>query len=202
MTKKDNPKKNENDDNQGARLGEISQKQFRTTTILAVLAIIAAIFAAGFGPYIADNIQRGQKTLNTAKLLYDDIDRMNWTLHSVNTIINNTPPNNLPIFKAPIYDENDVYYSIRPDLPLLDDRIARNVTIFYADMQYAETYRQLLKTELEGKSTFIWTQNISDAYDQFRWAISEANELRPQILNDSEKIYNIQKNPPNRFNRY
>lgn len=203
MNQSGKPKKTDKDENKGTgRVGDISQKQFWITTIIAVIAIIAAIFAAGFGPYYADTIQKEQKKVTTAKLLYDDIDRTNWTLNHLSKAISDAPSNGLPIIEAPIFNDNSVYYSTRPDLPLLDDRIARNITIFYADMEYAELYRQQLKTKVNSQASFNFTKDVSDAYDQFRWAVSEANDLRPLILDDMEKIYNIQKNPPNRFNRY
>jgi len=177
------------------------EKQFKITTIVAILAIIGAILAAGFGAYWGVTFQNDARKQTTAKLVYDDIDRMNWSLNHLSKMITEHP-NALPYIYTPVYEDNEIYYSSRFDIASLDDNVARNISIFYTDMRYAETYRKAINAAVEGNSTINASIQINQSYFQFSNAILDANELRPQILDDLERIYNIPKSPPNRFNRY
>jgi hypothetical protein len=202
MTKSEKERKAGSRDITGT--GETSgntKRQFTVTTLLSIIAIIMAIVAAGVGAYLGVYIQNESKKQTTAKLIYDDIDRMNWSLNMMSNLIANESQY-LPVIISPVYQDNGIYYSSRSDVALLDDNLARNISIFYADMQYAEIYRQIIYAEVKGNTTFKITPEISVSYPQFREAVIEAKDLRPQILNDLQRIYHISKSSPNRFNRF
>ena len=176
------------------------KKQFTIITFLSILAIIAAIIAASLGAYLGVTYENDARKQTTAKLVYDDIDRMNWSLNHLSTMISEHP-NALPYVFTPVYGDIEVYSSSRFDIASLDDNIARNISIFYTDMQYAEIYRQAIIATIGQNGSNIPIQ-IQISYDQYSSAVIEANKLRPQILDELEKKYQISKSPPNRFNRY
>lgn len=180
---------------------EVKSKQFTITTILALIAIIMAVVAAGVGAYLGVYVQNDSKKQTTAKLIYDDIDRMNWTLSHLNKMINDNP-NSIPVVFTPGYQDNSIYYSSRSDIALLEENVARNISIFYTDMEYAETYRKEILNAVGTIPTIPANITIPISYDQYKNAILEANAIRPQILDDFERIYHIQKSSSNRFNRF
>lgn len=105
------------------------KKRFVITTSIAIITIIFLILAAGIGSYLGVYYQNEAKKETTAKLIYDDIDRMNWTLNELSSEITNNP-HTIIIIHTPVYSDNDIYYSIRPDVALLDDNIVRTYQFF------------------------------------------------------------------------
>jgi len=181
--------------------GGISVTPEKDKSWLPVLAIVFAILAAFAGSYSAVYFQNQSKTDTTSKLVYDDIDRMGWTLNNLNLMIIENP-NATPVIITAIYSDNGVYYSSRPEIALLNQNVARNISIFYTDLQYAENYRQAIVIAVEPNAPNYAPAQIAVSKEQYKTAISEANSLRPQILQDLERIYHIPKSPPNRFNQY
>jgi hypothetical protein len=179
----------------------IQQPEGNIVPIAAILTIFGAIVAAGLGAYLGVYMQNVNKQQTTAQLVYDDIDNLNWTLHNLSQMIIENP-DTVPYIITPIYD-NGLYYSYRSDIASLDTNVSRNISIFYTDMQYAENYRKVIKAAIEDENTKNSSQQISLSYDQYKNAILDANDLRPQILNEMEISYNIPKNHiKNRFNQY
>jgi len=169
--------------------------KFWITTIIAIIAIIGAIVAAGLGAYWGVTIQNDNIKQNTAKLLYDDIDNLNWTLDHLNQMIIEHPNSRQYIF-TPIYPENGIFYSARSDIAALDYDVARNITIFYTDIYYAEEYRKAMNSAIEQNKSIQYDV----AYSQFQPAIQEAYDMRSQLLTDMQKRYNIPENTiKNRF---
>jgi hypothetical protein len=178
-----------------------TDKQFKITTVVSIGAIIVAILLSGVGAFLGVYIPNYYKTQTTAKMIYDDIDRQNWTLHDLSQLIIQHP-NTPPYIITSIYPDDGIYYSSRSDIALLDDKIARNITIFYTDMQYAEKYRQAMNAAIMTDTPLNRSIILSLSYDQYKSAIIEANEMRPHLLDEMEKTFSIPKNFPNRFNYY
>jgi len=188
---------------------EESKKQFTITTFVSILAIVFAIVAAGIGAYLGDYFQNKTIEQTTAKQIYDDIDRLGWTLNDLNQK-NIDNPRAVPIIFTSIFQDTDTYFSSRSNIALLDESVARSISIFYSNLQYAEKYRQAIYNLCNSNRTRCISPNI-DNFDesiieismgQYKNAISDACKLRPQILRALEKKYGIEKNPPNRFNIY
>jgi hypothetical protein len=163
--------------------------------------MVFAILAAFAGSFSAVYFQNQAKTDTTSKLIYDDIDRMGWTLSNLNQMIIDNP-NTTPVIFTAIYPDNGVYYSSRQEIALLDQNVARNISIFYTDIQYAEDYREAIVIAVGPNAPNYAPVQIAVSKEQYVSAITEATALRPQILQDLERIYHISKSSPNRFNKY
>lgn len=179
----------------------ISAGQFKITSSIAIVAIIVSVLIMFGGAFLAVSVQNNDKKETTAKLVYDDIDRMGWTLNNLNQMMVDNP-NATPVIFTPIYPENGVYYSSRSDIALFDQNVARNISIFYTDLHYAENYRQAIIIGVGPNAPNYAPIQIAVSKEQYRAAIAEANTLRPQILHDLERIYHITNSTPNRFNTY
>lgn len=180
---------------------EISAEQFKITSSIAIAAIVVSVLIMFGGAFLAVYIQNIDKKETTAKLIYDDIDRMGWTLNNLNRMMADNP-NATPVIFTSIYPDNGVYYSSRSDIALFDPNVARNISIFYTDVQYAEKYRQAIITGVGENAPSYAPVQIAVSKEQYTAAIAEANTLRPQILHELERIYHITNSTPNRFNTY
>jgi hypothetical protein len=180
---------------------EISAGQFKITSSIAICAILVSVLIMFGGAFLAVYAQNEAKKETTAKLVYDDIDRMNWTLHNLTTMIDENP-HGLPVIFTSIYSDNGIYYTSRSDIALLDDNLARNISIYYTDLGYAEIYRKSILDAIGPNAAIYAPTQINISYMQYSNAIKEANDLRPSILDDLERINHISKSPANRFNRY
>jgi len=180
---------------------EISKEQFKIQSAIAIVAIIVSILIMFGGAYLAVITQNNERKETTAKLIYDDIDRLNWTLSDLNQMIIHNPEATPVIFTS-IYPDNGVYYTSRSDIALFDQKIARNISIFYTDMQYAEKYRQAIINGIGPDAPSYAPVQIVLSKQQYQSAIAEAYRLRPQILHDLEQTYHIINSTPNRFNTY
>lgn len=174
--------------------------------IIAILSTVGVFAAAIIGAYSAVYLPLREQKRTTAKMIYDDIDRLNWTLQDLTHKIKQNP-NNIHYILTSIYPDNGIYYSSRSQIVLLDEKVAPNITMFYTNLQYAEKYRQAINDAIDNKENFDNLSINHEAvlsllYKQYKDAICNATEIRQNILEELEKTYKILKNPPNRFNRY
>jgi len=194
----------------------INETQYKLTTIVSIIAIVAAIIGVVIGAYCAIWFQNWNSEQNTAKLIYDDMDRMDWSINSYHqaVLIEQNTPNSIVGMISPIYPDNGIYSSSRRDITLLKPSLARNISNFYSDLQWAEIYRNVINKEFENNDitvvnstgmislTPMQSAKISISKYQLENGILDAYAIRPQIMDELEKTYNIPKNPPNRFNHY
>ncbi|MFA7303582.1 MAG: hypothetical protein WC015_03660, partial [Methanoregula sp.] len=96
---------------------EITGEQFKITSSIAIAAIVVSVFIMFGGAFLAVYIQNNDKKETTARLVYDDIDRMGWTLNNLNQMMVDNS-NATPVIFTSIYPDNGVYYSSRSDIAL------------------------------------------------------------------------------------
>ncbi|MFA5221576.1 MAG: hypothetical protein WC391_04750 [Methanoregula sp.] len=169
-----------------------------------ILTLFFTLIAAAFGAFAAVHFQNETRQQTTLKLVYDDIDNTNYSLHCLNQMLENNPTS-LPYIFTPVYPDNGIYYSSRSDIAALDDySLARNISTFYNDLHYAEVYRIALVNVVDKNFTVpAVSDQINVSINQYKWAIQDANALQHDLLNEIDKKNNIPKNPiKNRFNKY
>ncbi len=191
------------------------QRHLTITIILSILTIAGTLFAAYIGAFYSIQSQNTNSEQITAKILYDDLDRMNYTLSNCYTVAEEWKINrSIPYIITPVYPANGAYYSVRDKIFLMSPSLSRNISIFYSDLKWAEIYREMINNQIGSSNvkvinstySIVFTpeqaQILSPSLHQMVITIEDAYQRRTQIMNELENKYNIPKNPPNGYNYF
>jgi hypothetical protein len=191
------------------------QRRLTITIVISILTIAGTLFAAYLGAYYSIQSQNTNSEQITAKILYDDLDRMNSTLTNYYTVAEAwKTKKSMPYIITPVYPANGVYYSVRDKIFLMSPSLSRNISISYSDLEWAEIYREMINNQFGSNnvkvinSTYgvVFTpeqvQILTPSLHQMVITIEDAYQRRTQIMNELENEYNIPKNPANGYNYY
>jgi hypothetical protein len=166
----------------------------RHKDVLSILILIAGIIGTIGAAYLGasaqvdlaqkNNVMKEKEELkNIATMVYLDIRLQEYSLRRSNETL--SALKNIMHVNGVFYPDNGLYYSIRPQIARLKPSVAKNVTVFYTDMMWAEIFRK------ETNSALDQNRDASYAYQQEVWAIQNAWYEEPLLAKELETEYNI-----------
>jgi hypothetical protein len=182
----------------------IAKYEKALTILILIMGMVVAIFAAYYGAstqaqlaYENDLKTKALEQRNFATMVYFDIINLNWTVKNSYYAIINAPPNATIVLNVvgDIYPDNGLYYSYRSEIATFNSPLAYNITVYYADLIYADKYSKAWVIA-NAKNDSLARQF---AYYQYENAIKDAYGLQPFILKDLKNEYNITENYQSRF---